>query len=99
MNVVRGEMLKVKVQFFASFRETFNTKESDIELLNGTAIRDLLNELCDTFERRDALFDGDNLRHYIAILKNGRTIHYLHGLDTKLDENDTIVIFPPADGG
>jgi molybdopterin converting factor small subunit len=35
----------------------------------------------------------------IIILINGRHIHYLNGLNTKLKEMDKVVIMPPVAGG
>ena len=36
---------------------------------------------------------SQNLRNDIFILKNGRAIKFLEGLETKLEENDEIAIF------
>jgi molybdopterin synthase sulfur carrier subunit len=33
------------------------------------------------------------------ILKNGRNIHFLSGLDTQLDDGNLIALFPPVAGG
>jgi molybdopterin synthase sulfur carrier subunit len=89
--------LKIKVKFFASFRELF--QEGEVELPKGSNMRDLLNLLCDSSKRREGIFDGNELKPYLAILKNGKHIHHLNGLETKLDDSDTIVIFPPVGGG
>jgi molybdopterin converting factor small subunit len=41
----------------------------------------------------------DSLRDLVNILKNGRNIQFLSGLDTPLDDGDTIALFPPVAGG
>ena len=89
--------MKIKVKFFGSFRELF--QEREVELQSESNMRDLLNLLCDSSKRREQIFDGGELKPYLAILRNGKHIHHLSGLETKLDDGDTIVIFPPAGGG
>jgi len=89
--------LKIKVKFFAFFREFF--QEREVELRNGSTMRDLLNLLCDSSKRREQIFDDAELKPYLAILKNGQHIFHLNGLETKLDDGDTVAIFPPAGGG
>ena len=89
--------MKIKAKFFASFRELF--QEGEVELPNGSTMGDLLNLLCDSSKRREQIFDGAELRPYLAILKNGQHIFHLNGLDTKLDDGDTVAIFPPVGGG
>jgi molybdopterin converting factor small subunit len=41
----------------------------------------------------------DTFRDFVNILKNGRNIYFLAGLDTPLDDGDIITLFPPAAGG
>ncbi len=89
--------MKIKIKFFASFREVF--QERELELPNGSSMRDLLNLLCDSSKRREQIFDGGELKSYLAILKNGQHIYHLNGLETKLDDGDTVAIFPPVGGG
>jgi len=88
------------VKFFAPFRELFGANESEIELKNASDVRELLNLLCKSSERRDKIFDqSGELRPYVMILKNGQPIQILDGVRTKLEEGDEIAIFPPVSGG
>jgi len=89
--------LKIQIKFFASFREFF--QEREVELQNGSDMGDLLSLLCDSSKRREQIFDGTELKPYLAILKNGKHINHLNGLETKLDDGDTVAIFPPVGGG
>ena len=65
-----NQIMKIKVKFFATFRELFDGEVKEIELDNGSSIQDLLNLLCDSRQRRQKVFDhSGGLRPYIKILK------------------------------
>jgi len=92
--------MKITVKFFAPFRELFGANESEIELRNAPDVREFLNLLCDSDERRDKIFDqSGELRPYVMILKNRQPIQIFDGVRTKLKEGDEIAIFPPVSGG
>ena len=91
--------MKIKIKFFSFFRDLFQAEEKEVQMESGTNVHDLLNLLCDSFKKRERMFEGQGLKPYLAILKNGKHIHSLNGLDTKLDDGDLIAIFPPAGGG
>ena len=48
---------------------------------------------------RRAVFAGDQLSGEIIILVNGRNVLYLQRLDTPLEANDEVSIFPMVAGG
>jgi molybdopterin synthase sulfur carrier subunit len=89
----------INVQFFATFRDIFGTKAMEIAVKPGTNIGELLNLVLDTQERRGKIFDHGKLKPSIIILKNGRHIQHLDGLETELKEGDKVSIFPPIAGG
>ena len=92
--------MKVKMKFFATFRELFGSVEKEIELESRSDIQELLNLLCDSRQCRQKIFDySGKLRPYIKILKNGRHIQFLDGIYTELKEGDVVTMFPPVGGG
>ncbi len=91
--------MKVKVRFFATFRELFG-REKEIELGSRSNIQELLNLLCDSHRRRQEIFDrSGKLRPHVKILKNGRNIQFLGGSNAELEDADVLAIFPPVAGG
>jgi molybdopterin synthase sulfur carrier subunit len=91
--------MKVKVKFFATFRELFG-EEVEIELRSGANIQDLLNLLCNSRKRRQTVFDDSGkVRYFIGILKRGRHIQVLDGTHTELKDGDVVTMLPPLGGG
>ena len=92
--------MKVKVKFFAAFRELFGSEEKEIELESGANIQDLLAVLCDSPKCRQRIFDeAGKLRRDVKMLKKGQHIQFLDGVHTELEDGDVIAMFPPMLGG
>ena len=93
--------IKTTVRFFASFKQITKKRELEIEIKEDSTIFQLLEKLFDQFgPLREQIFDENNmLNEWIQILKNGRSIKFLDGLETKLTDGDVIALFPPVAGG
>lgn len=96
----RDGAIAVKVRAFATLRE-FLPAEHDATVPGGSTVGDLLEHLSARHPGLgDALFTpAGELRPYVNILKDGRNIHFSGGLETPLENGDTIALFPPAGGG
>lgn len=92
--------MRIQVKAFAMFREVMDNQIA-MDLPEGATIRTLLDEL--TGRHRglgEMMFDTTGvLRNFINILKNGRNVHFLAGLETPLQDGDVIALFPPLAGG
>ena len=91
--------MRIQVQFFATFRDIFDSNSLQIEVGTGATVEDLLNLAFNTPERRERIFANGTLKPHISVMKNGRHIQHLKGLDTELNEGDTVSVFPPIAGG
>jgi len=87
------------VKLFATLREIFGTRRMEVAVESGTNIGELLNFVFDTPQRRVNVFDNGKLKSSIIILRNGRHIQHLEGIDTELSDGDSVAIFPPIAGG
>lgn len=91
---------QVKIEFYASMREVFQEKGREIRLGGVSNIREILDLLCNTYQRRQKILDhSGQLRPDINVLKNGRSIKFLDGIETEVKGEDIIAVFPPIYGG
>jgi molybdopterin synthase sulfur carrier subunit len=94
------EASTVKALFFGRLRQVFKTAEAEITLNDDPSIRALLNRVCSSPERHQKIFDELGvIRPELTILRNGRNICLLDGIETRLEEGDQVAIFPPVYGG
>ena len=88
------------VLYFANLRQLTGCKEEEWTKA-APLLRDLLAGL--VAEHGAALgqwlFEGDRLNRWISIFINGRDVVHLKGLETPLNSNDVVTIFPPVAGG
>jgi MoaD family protein len=92
--------MKVRVKFYAAFKEFFNAEERELELDGRARVGDLLAGLCDSEECRKKLFDeSGNLRRDVKLLRKGDNVRFLDDVQTELIDGDVIVMFPAMLGG
>lgn len=73
-----------------------------LEMPENSDVRDLLNHLENMYgeDFKNAIFDNQgNFNKGIVLMVNGRNIMACEGLNMKLGEGDSLLIFPPAVGG
>ncbi len=92
----------MKVNFFATFRQKVGGKTVEVDFAEGSTLQQLLQALVAHFPPIGAeLFDeGGNLRGHVHVFVNGRDSTYLADqLETRINTEDVINIFPPVGGG
>jgi molybdopterin converting factor small subunit len=62
----------------------------------GAALDDLVTQHPDL---KSHLFNGDELRNFVNIFLGEEDVRFLDGLDTDIDENDSLRIIPSIAGG
>ena len=93
--------MKITIRAYASLREVIGARETALAIPPGETVGGLLESLCRTYSGlRGHLFDSTGrMKPHIIILKNGRNVASLQQLDTVVDEDDVIALFPPVAGG
>lgn len=87
----------VELRFFANFREAVGQKTLEREYPDGTTVGEVLSDLVEEYGL-DVFEDGE-LRTQLSIMKNGKDVVHIDGVDTRLDDGDTLSVFPPVAGG
>lgn len=93
--------MKIVVNFYAYLRELVGKEAKlELDLHEGAKVSHLLDELCLISAIKEILLDeNQELKSDITILRNGREIKFLDGLETVLVSGDEISIFPLVAGG
>lgn len=93
-------MMKIRVKFFAAFREIFGAEEREIELNSGAGVQDLLHILCNQKGCRQKILDEDGrLKRDVKMLKKGKHIQLVDETHSELEDGDVITMFPAMFGG
>ena len=92
--------ITVQVDFYAGLQGVFGEKSIRVTLAESRTVGALLEVLSSTGPRRDSLFSAPGvLQRDLTLLKNGRNIAFIGGLNAELSDNDVLALFPPTFGG
>lgn len=86
------------VRYFGPFRDLTKLKEEEVP--GGNTVRGLLEVLEERYG--DAFSPAENpvpVSGRLILLVNGRHIQHLDGLDTSLENDDILSVFPLIGGG
>ncbi len=96
----------INVKFFTILRLFLQLKEIQLNSIQESPIRDVLQKVEDiVFEKTlkrfmFKLLDEDgNIKRGTMILINGQNILHMDGLNTVVRDGDTVALFPPGGGG
>ena len=90
------------VNYYATLRQVVGSRQVDFVLPQGGTLRQLVEEMIKRYPglKKEILDPQGNLYGHIHIFVNGRDNTFLDGsLNSILEPDDTISIFPPVGGG
>ncbi len=93
--------MNVRVRFYGMVHDEVGTREWVLELIEGSTVNDLLSILVERHPSLSNLvYDYEGVfRKYLEVAVNQTDIIGLNGLETALNEGDTVLIMPPIGGG
>lgn len=92
--------MELELRFFANFREEVGQKTVRREYdADGVRAGDVLRGIEEDYPDVELLEADGTVRDFITVMKNGREITHVDGLETILEDGDTLSIFPPVAGG
>ena len=92
--------MKVRVRFFARFRELLGA-EVMASPAPGTSFLALIRDIArGNGEGYDAIFDGDgSFREHVILMRNGKRVEAADAVEIHVADGDEIAVFPPVSGG
>ncbi len=92
--------MQIELRFFANFRAAVGQKIIEWEYdAEEVPARRVLQDLEEEYPDLDFFTETGELREFLSILRNGRDIELIDGLNTPLTDDDKLSIFPPVAGG
>ena len=96
-------MMRVKVQTILDLVPILGGSQVEIEVPEGATVRSAMEALVERFGeklKKKLINPEDGQPHpYFRLVLNGRDLGPYKGLDSPLQEGDTLLIIPPAAGG
>jgi molybdopterin synthase sulfur carrier subunit len=93
-------MIRIRVKFFGPFRDLFGGREREVDLPSDIRLKDLLRRLADSPELEKQVFaDSGEVHSHVVIMKNGTPVRVQEGMESLLQDGETIALFPFMGGG
>ena len=92
--------MELELRFFATFRAAVGQKTIEREFPDGATVGEILTALEEEFEGLSGeLVEDGEIRDQLSVLKNGREVLHMEGVDTVMEDGDRLSVFPPVAGG
>lgn len=92
--------MQLELRFFASFRQAVGQKTLERAYdADAVAVAEVLEDLVDAYPDLEVFERPGELRSFVSVMKNGRDVTHLDGLETDLEDGDRLSLFPPVAGG
>lgn len=91
----------MRVRTYATLRDLLGVSSVDLPLAGPVTVRAVLDRLTTDYPPlADKLWDATGAwSGFVTVLLNGRSVEYLQGLETLVQDSDVLSLFPPVGGG
>jgi molybdopterin synthase sulfur carrier subunit len=91
----------MRVSFYATLEPIVGQRKVEVRLPDGSRVGDLVDALVERWPglREHLLDDEGQLSRRVNLFVEGRNARWLEGLETPLEPDQTIDVFPPVAGG
>ncbi|MAS35880.1 MAG: molybdopterin synthase sulfur carrier subunit [Anaerolineaceae bacterium] len=77
----------------------YTSNQATVEV-SGSTVGAALDNLTGQYpELRNHLYDGDELRNFVNVFLDDEDVRFLDGMETEIDEGDSLRIIPSIAGG
>jgi len=93
--------MNVEARFYSMLRFKLNSASLELSFDQPVTVHELLDRICSSFDydvRADLLADG-GIKKGTIILIDGKNVLHLDQLDTQIDQDCVVSLFPPSGGG
>ena len=92
--------MEIQLRFFATFRDAVGRKTVSRSIESDVTVGEVLESLEAEYDGLEGrLLENGSVAQHLSVLKNGRDVTHLDGVDTDLDDGDVLSVFPPVAGG
>lgn len=96
--------MKVKVEYLGHIRNLIGSvRQEEVEIKEGSSVTDLLMMLSEKYGEpfRKAIYEtkGADVKSNFIVTVNGYLLNQLKGVETKLKNEDHVVLSPVVSGG
>lgn len=94
--------MQVTCELYGPLRDSVGSKSVEREVDADATAGDVLDDLAAEYPNiRELVFDesGEEFSDSVSVMRNGRNVAFEDGVDTALEDGDTLSASPPAEGG
>lgn len=96
-------MIRIKVYTILALKKILGQREFEVSIPPGSTVKDLLSWMVNKWGDKLSpnLFKpgSDSILPHIRLMVNGRSIEFLNGMDTVLQDGDEFSMLPLVTGG
>jgi molybdopterin synthase sulfur carrier subunit len=97
------DMVKIKVYTIMELKKILGARQSEVSLAPGSTVKDLLswmiNKWGDSLSAHLYKPGTHSILPHIRLMVNGRSIEFLNGMETVLQDGDEFSMLPLVAGG